>query len=139
MESAGAQLVAVPARLEDFQIDFAALEAALSPQVKGVIINSPNNPTGVVYSQETIRRLAQMLGEKSRAYGCLLYTSAQGHPVLGDPVYNGLRKGFPELAGQCLHARRLSFQHPRTGERMTLSSPLPAYFQTVLTRCSRLV
>ena len=69
MESAGAQLVAVPARLEDFQIDFAALEAALSPQVKGVIINSPNNPTGVVYSQETIRRLAQMLGEKSRAYG----------------------------------------------------------------------
>ena len=69
VESAGAQLVAVPARLEDFQIDFAALEAALSPQVKGVIINSPNNPTGVVYSQETIRRLAQMLGEKSRAYG----------------------------------------------------------------------
>lgn len=50
---------------EDFQIDFAALEAALSPQVKGVIINSPNNPTGVVYSQETIRRLAQMLREKS--------------------------------------------------------------------------
>ena len=37
--------------------------------MKGVIINSPNNPTGVVYSQETIRRLAQMLGEKSRAYG----------------------------------------------------------------------
>ena len=69
VESAGAQLVAVPARLEDFQIDFAALEAALSPQVKGVIINSPNNPTGVVYSQETIRRLAQMLREKSRAYG----------------------------------------------------------------------
>ena len=67
------------------------------------------------------------------------YYTAQGHPVLGDPVYNGLRKGFPELAGQCLHARRLSFQHPRTGERMTLSSPLPAYFQTVLTRCSRLV
>ena len=58
VESAGAQLVAVPARLENFQIDFAALEAALSPQVKGVIINSPNNPTGVVYSQETIRRLA---------------------------------------------------------------------------------
>lgn len=68
-----------------------------------------------------------------------VHMAAQGHPVLGDPVYNGLRKGFPELAGQCLHARRLSFQHPRTGERMTLSSPLPAYFQTVLTRCSRLV
>lgn len=48
-------------------------------------------------------------------------------------------RGSLSWAGQCLHARRLSFQHPRTGERMTLSSPLPAYFQTVLTRCSRLV
>lgn len=83
MESAGAQLVAVPARLEDFQIDFAALEAALSPQVKGVIINSPNNPTGVVYSQETIRRLAQMLGEKSRAYGHPIWLISD-EPLPGD-------------------------------------------------------
>ncbi|MFR0912539.1 MAG: RluA family pseudouridine synthase, partial [Evtepia gabavorous] len=77
--------------------------------------------------------------ETGRTHQIRVHMAAQGHPVLGDPVYNGLRKGFPELAGQCLHARRLSFQHPRTGERMTLSSPLPAYFQTVLTRCSRLV
>ena len=62
-----------------------------------------------------------------------------GHPVLGDPVYGGVRKGFPELAGQCLHARRLTFRHPRTGERITLSCPLPDYFQAVLTRCARLV
>ena len=65
--------------------------------------------------------------------------AALGHPVLGDPVYGGVRKGFPELAGQCLHARRLTFRHPRTGESITLSCPLPDYFQAVLTRCARLV
>ena len=69
VESAGGTLTAVPANLEDFQIDFAALEAALSPQVKGIIINSPNNPTGVVYSEATIRKLAQMLTAKSQEYG----------------------------------------------------------------------
>ena len=56
--------------------------------------------------------------ETGRTHQIRVHMAAQGHPVLGDPVYNGLRKGFPELAGQCLHARRLSFQHPRTGERM---------------------
>ncbi len=61
--------------------------------------------------------------ETGRTHQIRVHMAAQGHPVLGDPVYNGLRKGFPELAGQCLHARRLSFQHPRTGERMT--PPLP--------------
>lgn len=69
MESAGAELVAVPADIEDFQIDFAAFQAALTPETKGVIINSPNNPTGVVYSEATIRRLAQVLTEKSAQYG----------------------------------------------------------------------
>lgn len=69
VESAGAELVAVPADISDFQIDFAAFQAALTPQTKGVIINSPNNPTGVVYSQATIRRLAQVLEEKAAEYG----------------------------------------------------------------------
>lgn len=80
MESAGAELVAVPADIEDFQIDFAAFQAALTPETKGVIINSPNNPTGVVYSEATIRRLAQVLTEKSAQYG---------HPIwlLSDEPY----------------------------------------------------
>lgn len=69
VESAGGTLTVVPANIEDFQIDFAAFAAALTPAVKGVIINSPNNPTGVVYSEETIRRLAETLTEKSKEYG----------------------------------------------------------------------
>ena len=77
--------------------------------------------------------------ETGRTHQIRVHMAAQGHPVLGDPVYGGVRKGFPELAGQCLHARRLTFRHPRTGETVCVQCPLPPYFQAVLTRCSRLV
>ena len=73
VESAGGTLVEVPARLEDFQIDFPALEAALNERTKAVLINSPNNPTGAVYSAATIERLAELLQEKSQAYGHRIY------------------------------------------------------------------
>ena len=77
--------------------------------------------------------------ETGRTHQIRVHMAALGHPVLGDPVYGGQRKGFPALAGQCLHARRLTFRHPRTGEQVTVSCPLPDYFQAVLTRCGRLV
>ena len=56
-----------------------------------------------------------------------------GHPILGEMVYGA---GKPEkgLEGQCLHARTLKFIHPRTGEHMELTSPLPEYFTAVLAR-----
>lgn len=77
--------------------------------------------------------------ETGRTHQIRVHLAALGHPVLGDPVYGGQRKGFPQLEGQCLHARKLSFVHPRTGERLTLASPLPDYFQSVLTKCARLL
>ena len=54
-----------------------------------------------------------------------------GHPVLGDMVY-GSGKSEKGLEGQCLHARAISFVHPRTGESIHLESELPAYFREVL-------
>ena len=69
VESAGAELVTVPADIEDFQIDFAAFDQALTPNTTGGIINRPNSPTGVVYSEATIQKLAQVLTEKSKEYG----------------------------------------------------------------------
>ena len=76
--------------------------------------------------------------ETGRTHQIRVHLAHLGHPVLGDPVYGGERKGFPELAGQCLHARRLSFVHPRTGERVTLECPLPDYFTATLTRCGKI-
>ncbi len=73
VESAGGTLFAVPARISDFQIDFDAFRAALTPQTKAVIINTPNNPTGVVYSEETIRTLGAVLREASQAFGHPIY------------------------------------------------------------------
>lgn len=76
--------------------------------------------------------------ETGRTHQIRVHLASVGHPVLGDTVY-GLKKPFPGLAGQCLHARRLSFLHPRTGERITAECPLPPYFTQVLTKLGRLV
>ena len=72
--------------------------------------------------------------ETGRTHQIRVHLAHIGHPVLGDPVYGGVRKGFPELVGQCLHARRLVFRHPRTGDEIRLECPLPDYFQSVLRR-----
>ena len=68
VETAGAKLLVTPADPGNFQIDFDALERLISPRTKGVIINSPNNPSGVVYSEKTIRRLAELLERKGKEY-----------------------------------------------------------------------
>lgn len=73
IEGAGAKMVLIPPEIEGFQIDFDAFEAAISEHTKGVVVNSPNNPSGVVYSRETLERLAAILTEKSRAYGHPIY------------------------------------------------------------------
>lgn len=70
---AGAKCVVIPAQIEDFQIDFAALEASLNANTKALIINSPNNPSGAVYSRGTITRLAALLEKKSAQYGHPIY------------------------------------------------------------------
>lgn len=69
----GARLKVVPADTEQFQINFAAFEEMLSPKTMAVLINTPNNPSGIVYSTETIKKLAQVLRDKSEEYGHDIY------------------------------------------------------------------
>ena len=71
--------------------------------------------------------------ETGRTHQIRVHMASIGHPLLGDTVY-GAKKPVPGLAGQCLHARKLSFVHPRTGERMTVECPLPGWFTAVLDR-----
>lgn len=73
VENAKAKLLVTPADTRNFQIDFEAFEKLTSRKTKGVIINSPNNPSGVVYSAETIRRLAEVLRRKQKEYGTFIY------------------------------------------------------------------
>ncbi len=73
VEAAGAKFVLVPADTKAFQIDFEALEQAIKPNTKAVIINSPNNPSGAVYSKETIEQLATLLTKKSKEFGTQIF------------------------------------------------------------------
>lgn len=74
--------------------------------------------------------------ETGRTHQIRVHMAHLGHPLLGDRVY-GSPKGYPGLAGQCLHAKELSFVHPATGERVTVKSELPPYFTTILEKLRR--
>ena len=65
----GAKLRVVPADTESFQINFDAFDEMLTENVHAVLINTPNNPSGAVYSEETLRRLADVLTAKEQAFG----------------------------------------------------------------------
>lgn len=69
----GAVLKVVPPDTENFQIHFGKLEEMFTEKVAAVLINTPNNPSGVVYSAETLGRLAELLRKKSREYGHTIY------------------------------------------------------------------
>ena len=73
VEGVGATLNVIPAKLPDFQIDAAAFGQAITPKTKVVIVNTPNNPSGVVYSEETIKNLCTILKKKSEEYGAPIY------------------------------------------------------------------
>lgn len=69
----GAKLKVVPADTKNFQIYFEAFAEMLTEKVMAVLINTPNNPSGAVYSTETIKKLAEILREKSKQYGHEIY------------------------------------------------------------------
>ena len=71
--------------------------------------------------------------ETGRTHQIRVHMAHIGHPLLGDLVY-GHKRPEKGLSGQCLHARALRFLHPRTGELVTFTCPLPDYFQDVLAR-----
>lgn len=71
--------------------------------------------------------------ETGRTHQIRVHMASIGHPLLGDFTY-GAPSPEKGLEGQCLHARRLRFVHPRTGEHILLETELPAYFMDVLAR-----
>ncbi len=86
VEKAGAKLVVSKCRESDFQIDFTQLEKAITKNTKAIIVNSPNNPTGVVLSGETIEQLATLLDKKQKEYGKRIF-------IICDEPYRELAYG----------------------------------------------
>ena len=76
----------IPADVPDFQIRLPALEAMLTPATQAVLVNSPNNPSGVVYTRQTLTALGRLLERKSREYGHPIY-------IISDEPYRELSYG----------------------------------------------
>ena len=85
-EEAGLRFKVVPPDVPDFQIRLEAVEAMLTPNTQAVLVNSPNNPSGVVYTRQTLQALAELLTRKSEAYGHPIY-------IISDEPYRELAYG----------------------------------------------
>ena len=86
VESSGGKLVVVPADIPNFQIDFTALESALNRNTQAIILTSPNNPAGTVYTAETLQKLAELLARKGAEFGKTIY-------IIADEPYRELVYG----------------------------------------------
>lgn len=100
IESAGCSCVEVPADPATFQIDAAAVEAAITSRTSAVIINSPNNPTGAVYTRATLEALSDVLRSKEEELGRALY-------VIADEPYREISYGAEVPYVPCIWARTI--------------------------------
>ena len=89
-EESGLQFRVVPPDLPDFQINLTAVEAMLTPHTQALILNSPNNPSGVVYTRQTLQALAELLEKKAEAFGHPIY-------LISDEPYRELVYGGVEV------------------------------------------
>ncbi len=89
IENAGGKIVISKPEEKTFQIDIADFESKISKNTKAVIVNSPNNPSGVVYSEDTIKALCEVLERKSKEYGRVIYLIAD--EPYRELVYSGVK------------------------------------------------
>lgn len=92
IESSGNKFVMVPADTTSFQIDLAALESLVNEHTQAIIVNSPNNPSGVVFSQETLEKVGAILGAAAEKYGHPIYIIAD--EPYRELVYDGVEVPF---------------------------------------------
>ena len=89
-ENAGFTFKVIPPDVPDFQIQLDAVEAALTPNTAAIILNSPNNPSGTVYTRQTLTELAALLTRKSEEFGHPVY-------IVSDEPYRELVYGGVEV------------------------------------------
>lgn len=118
VECAGGILDVVPADAPDFQIRMDALEEMLTPNTAAVIVNSPNNPAGTVYSEQTLCRLADLLKRKSAEFGHPIYIISD--EPYRELVYDGAQVPFiptiyPDTVVCYSYSKSLSLPGERIG------------------------
>ena len=155
IESAGCTCVEVPARADDFQLDVAAIRAAITPKTSAVIINSPNNPTGAVYGREVLQDLGCALRDAEETNG------TQIHLISDEPyreiVYGDEVPWVPQFYARTIvcysYSKSLSLPGERIGWLLVPDDAqeyaavcgagralgfvcAPALFQRVIERCA---
>lgn len=88
IENAGGRIVVSQPQSKTFQVDIADFESRINEKTKAVIVNSPNNPSGVVYSEETIKAMCDVLRRKSEEFGKVIYLIAD--EPYRELVYSGV-------------------------------------------------
>ncbi len=117
VESCGGTFRVVPADIPNFQINFAALRSTINKNTQAVILNSPNNPSGTVYGEETLRELADLLTEKSLQIGHPIYIISD--EPYRELVYDGVSVPFlPNLYPNTIVCYSYSKSLSLPGERI---------------------
>ena len=93
IKGTGADIRVVAAKTDDFQINFEAAETVFSEKTAAVLINTPNNPSGAVYTEETLTRLAEVLTEKSAQYGHTIFLISD--EPYREIVFDGKKQAYP--------------------------------------------
>ena len=115
-QEAGLEFKVVPADIPSFQINLTAMEQMITPSTQAVILNSPNNPSGVVYTRETYQKLAAILNKKAAEYGHPIY-------IVSDEPYRELAYGvevpfLPEIYRDTVICYSYSKSLSMPGERI---------------------
>jgi len=109
---------------------------------KKMAVNRRNGKRAVTHYKVLQRfngyTLVECVLETGRTHQIRVHMAHLGYPLLGDAVYGRADKRFPSLQGQCLHAKILGFVHPRSGEYIETTAPLPEYFENLIFRLSKL-
>ncbi len=162
VQSAGMTLKVVAPDVPDFQIRLDAVEAMLTEHTAGIIINSPNNPSGVVYTEQTLKALAELLSRKSAQFGHPIYIIADEpyrELVYGDIAVPFIPNLYPDTVVCYSYSKSLSLPGERIGyvyvpQNATDSAALyaaiagaarscghvcaPSLWQKVIARCAHL-
>ena len=160
-EEAGLTFKVVPADVPSFQIDFDALKKMINYNTQAILLNSPNNPSGVVYTKETLKKLRSVITDKIMDYGHTIYIIsdepyrelAYGVEVPWVPsIFNdtivcysyskslslpGERIGYVYVPGNCTQSRQL-YAAIAGAARSCGHVCAPSLWQKVIARCTHL-
>jgi len=117
IDNADGKPVIVKTEKDTFQIDVEAVKSSITPRTKGIILNSPNNPTGVVYSRESLERLRDAIEEKEKEFGTSIFIFSDEPYVR--IVYDGIElPNVLSIFKNCIVINSFSKSHALPGERI---------------------